>query len=69
MPPELPPDLVLPPAVVRASTVQVPEAPPSWEGSEMRSIVSSTSTVNQDEEYSADERLLNEFTKMHPMLS
>lgn len=65
--PELPPELELPPAV-QQTQVSVPEAPPSRSTEGDRELLSDTSGVNADEEYSKDERLLNEFTKFHPML-
>lgn len=47
----------------------VPEAPPSTESNVdgVSSLLSSTSGIDTDEEYSRDEKMLNEFTKFHPM--
>lgn len=51
---------------VRAS---VPDGPPSPRGKANDNLLSSTSGIDVDEEYSKDEKLLNEFTKLHPMCS
>jgi hypothetical protein len=67
LPPELPPELELPPSV-QQSHVCVPESPQSRSNGGDRELLSNTAGVNADEEYSRDERLLNEFTKLHPML-
>ena len=56
--------------VVQQPTARVPlpEGPPEQE-QDTNALLSSTSKINVDEEYSRDERMLNEFTKMHPMCS
>lgn len=46
----------------------VPESP-ACSSRDPACLLSDTSGINADEEYSHDEQLLNEFTKMHPMLS
>lgn len=66
-PPELPPEMELPPPVVQAHA-SVPDAPSARSSNEEHELLSSSAGVNADEEYSNDERLLNEFTKFHPML-
>ena len=48
--------------------VPLPEGPPEQER-DTNALLSSTSKIDIDEEYSRDERMLNEFTKMHPMCS
>jgi len=69
-----PPLLELPPALGEADAYQgkvpvpapVPAAPPDFNSS---SIASQSSGIGLDEMYSEDEKLLNEFLKLHPMLS
>ena len=65
------PDLQLPAATSRqVEPAPVPEGPASTAAeSGVRNLLSDVSGINADEEYSRDERLLNEFTKLHPMLS
>lgn len=69
----MPPEMTLPPAVVRSSSHQaeVPEGPraQSSSASSTAELLSEVSGIDPSEEYSRDERLLNEFIKMHPMLS
>jgi hypothetical protein len=47
----------------------VPEAPPPSRSKPPVDLLSSTHGIDADEEYSSDEKMLNEFTKMHPMCS
>ena len=47
----------------------VPEAPPPSRSKPPVDLLSSTHGIDADEEYSRDEKMLNEFTKMHPMCS
>lgn len=65
------PEIRLPePAARTVSRAPVPEGPPPLAptgGS--RSLLSDTSGIDAYEEYSRDEKLLNEFIKLHPMLS
>ena len=62
-------DLDLKEMVQQPSTrVPLPEGPPEQE-QDTDALLSSTSKIDIDEEYSRDERMLNEFTKMHPMCS
>jgi hypothetical protein len=65
------PDLQLPVATSRqVESAPVPEGPVSASTeSGVRNLLSDVAGINSDEEYSRDERLLNEFTKLHPMLS
>lgn len=76
----LPPDNVLPPADVLPPTnrpvlskpvvaAKVPEGPPQSIQSGSSSLFSSSAAIDAGEEYSKDEQLLNEFIKLHPMLS
>lgn len=51
-----------------SARVPLPEGPPAQE-QDTNSLLSSTSKIDIDEEYSRDERMLNNFTKMHPMCS
>jgi hypothetical protein len=44
----------------------VPEAPPEFSTS---SLISGNAGIGIDESYSKDEQQLNEFLKLHPMLS
>ena len=68
------PPLDLPPALVEAEVYQgkvpvpapVPPSPPDFNSS---SIASETTGIGLDEMYSKDEKLLNQFLKLHPMLS
>ena len=52
-------------------TAPVPEGPTSTKAraSGKQPLLASASKVDADEEYSKDEHLLNEFVKLHPMLS
>jgi len=65
------PDLQLPAAASRqVEAAPVPEGPVSASTETgVRNLLSDAFGINADEEYSRDERLLNEFTKLHPMLS
>lgn len=60
------------PAPIQRQTSQapVPEGPSPGADSDVgpdSSLLSSTSGIDADEEYSRDEKMLNEFTKFHPM--
>ena len=67
-----PPPLVLPSAATTAVEKQkrppapVPEAPAAVDKTQ---LLSATDGINTDESYSIDEKQLNEFLKLHPMLS
>lgn len=73
MPADVPnvPDLQLPVATLRnTERAPVPEGPATSMTDEgVPRLLSDVAGINVDEEYSRDERLLNEFTKLHPMLS
>jgi hypothetical protein len=73
LPPELPPDMALPAAAVgEASAGKVPvPAPVPSSPSDFRtsSLISDKVGIGPDEAYSKDEEALNEFLKLHPMLS
>jgi hypothetical protein len=49
-------------------SVQVPSGPPSNTPNN-EDLLQSEALLSEHEEYSNDEKLLNEFTKLHPMLS
>ena len=59
------------PAPVQRQSPQapVPEGPSGTDSNVAggSSLLSSTSGIDADEEYSRDEKMLNEFTKFHPM--
>ena len=71
---DLPPTMELPPALGDAEAYHgkipvpapVPSSPPNFNSA---SITSEETGIGLDEMYSQDERLLNEFLKLHPMLS
>ena len=63
----LPPELKLPQATVSSSSV-APDRP-DHRSTPTNSLLHDSAMLNCDEQYSADEKLLNEFTKLHPMLS
>lgn len=70
--PELPPEISLPEASQRRDArAEVPAAPPGLNhaSNQALSLLSDTSGIDADEEYSNDERMLNDFIKQHPMLS
>ena len=58
-----PPPLSLPPALKRQAPV--PCAPPSMD---KQNIIGSSTAISSDEEYSSDEKMLNDFLFLHPML-
>ena len=64
------PDLRLPEATARtAHTAPVPEAPPPLAApGSVQPLLSDSTGIDADEEYSNDEKLLNDFIKLHPML-
>ena len=76
--PDVPPELALPAAMVdlqakpRAQVARpaVPEGPPrrAETQAQPQPLLAFTSDINADEEYSRDEKMLNDFTKQHPML-
>lgn len=57
------------PAQRQSSRAPVPEGPSGTDSDVAggSSLLSSTSGIDADEEYSRDEKMLNEFTKFHPM--
>ena len=59
-------EVKLPPAVTSNHSVRVPECPPVRQHG---GLLSDVSGIDFDEQYSKDERMLNEFVKLHPMLS
>ena len=63
------PEIQLPPSSHRSSSAPVPVGPPPSPSEGSARLLSSESTINADEEYSRDEELLNQFIKLHPMLS
>ena len=65
------PDIRLPEAAGRtAQNAPVAEAPPPLAASgSAQPLLSNSTGINADEEYSTDEKLLNDFIKLHPMLS
>lgn len=72
LPPEVPQDLSLPASMADVCTGKVPVlAPVPAAPSDFRtsSLISSQSGVGLDESYSNDEHQLNEFLRLHPMLS
>lgn len=60
-------DLPAPSRPVAAAPV--PEGPERPEKNGKKPLLSSSSGIDADEEYSRDEQMLNEFVKLHPMLS
>lgn len=65
---EAPSPLQIPKPAVSART-SVPAGPASKSHEERSMLLSSNASVNADEEFGDDEKMLNEFVKMHPMLS
>lgn len=63
------PEMQLPPSSQRAVSAPVPVGPPPSPSEGSAQLLSNESTINADEEYSRDEELLNQFIKLHPMLS
>tara|TARA_B110001450_G_scaffold139730_1_gene130879 strand:- start:1064 stop:1603 length:540 start_codon:yes stop_codon:yes gene_type:complete len=57
------------PAQRKSSRAPVPEGPSGMDSAvtDGSSLLSSTSGIDAGEEYSRDEKMLNEFTKFHPM--
>lgn len=64
------PDIRLPEAARRTvQTNPVPEAPPPLAApGSSQPLLSNSAGIDADEEYSNDEKLLNDFIKLHPML-
>ena len=63
------PPLELPPAMQEPSSrVSVPNRPQQNSTESSRPLLSNSSSVNVDEEFGDDEKLLNDFVKRHPML-
>lgn len=70
----LPDEMHLPPPARKEPRAPVPDAPPRVfrpddASDEPAPLLSSATGIDADEEYSNDERLLNEFIKHHPMCS
>ena len=68
-PMEVVPEINLPVPSKPVASAEVPEGPSSSTQSGPPSLLSSCAGIDADEEYSKDERMLNEFVKLHPMLS
>jgi hypothetical protein len=63
------PEMQLPPSAQRVSAAPVPVGPPPPPSEGPTQLLSNQSSINADEEYSRDEDMLNQFIKLHPMLS
>lgn len=54
--------------VASSASVMQEAPPPDALATATPHLLSNTASINNDEEYSRDEQMLNEFTKLHPML-
>ena len=69
VPMDVVPEADLPVPTRSVAAAPVPEGPERPHTNGKKPLLASVSSVDADEEYSKDEQMLNEFVKLHPMLS